>query len=81
MKLIIKFMSMNMKKMTTKEFFQRVLTEGTENLDPQLVELNREEGQAYLDSLRLIDKFRIQERIADKIRAFTPGWKRINEIM
>jgi len=68
--------------MRTKEFLEYILKNGiTPDLDPTKVELNREEAQEYLNSLRLIEKFRIQEYVAEKARAFVPGWDRLGDIL
>ena len=68
--------------MNTKDFLEKIRKNGiTPDLNPAEVELNRAEAQAYLNSLRLIEKFRIQEYVAEKARAFVPGWDKIRDLL
>lgn len=68
--------------MKTREFLEAIHENGaTPNLDPFEVELNREEAQSFLNSLRLVEKFRIQEIVAEKARAYVPGWDKIRDLL
>ena len=68
--------------MKTREFLEAIHKNGaTPNLDPFEVELNREEAQSFLNSLRLVEKFRIQEIVAEKARAYVSGWDKIRDLL
>lgn len=68
--------------MKTKDFLEKINKNGiTPDMNPAEVELNREEAQEYLNSLRLVEKFRIQEYVAERARAYVPGWDKIRDLL